>query len=268
MVELNDVAAWMDQVAPLALSEAWDNTGLLIGDRASRVERIQTCLTLTPESVDEAIAKQADLVIAHHPLPFKPLNKITTDSMVGKLVWQLASNRIAVYSPHTSWDSAPLGINQQLAQALKLDSVRAIVPNESGLEELAGLGSGRLGELPQPTKFSSVADALCKNIANCRPRAVLRPEPVRRVAICCGSGGSLLGAAIKEGCDLFVTGEATFHTCLEAQYHGIGLLMVGHYASERFAMEYLAKQIQDEFSSIECWASDDEHDPVCSLKGE
>lgn len=265
VVQIKDLVDWMDRVAPLTLSESWDNTGLLIGDSSSQVDSVQTCLTLTPESVAEAVAKQVNLVIAHHPLPFKPLKRITADSMVGKLVWQLASNRIAVYSPHTSWDSAPQGINWQLAKALNLNDIRPIIPSDQDLQGDAILGSGRIGVLDSPAELSTIADLLSKQIPHCRPRAVLRSTPIHSVAICCGSGGSLLDAAVLAGCDLFVTGEATFHSCLEAQYHGVGMLMVGHFASERFAMENLAKQIQEQFPSIQCWASENEHDPVCTL---
>ena len=265
MNRIKDITEWMNAVAPLSLSESWDNTGLLLGDPAAKVAKLQTCLTLTPESVDEAVDKGADLVVSHHPLPFKPLNKITTDNMVGDLVWRLASHSISIYSPHTSWDSAPRGINQQLAELLELKNLTPIIPTESQTESVAVVGTGRVGELPRPQPLAAIAKTLAEEIPCCRPRAVERNGPITRVAICCGSGGSLLEAAMAAGCDLFLTGEATFHSCLEAKYHEIGLLMIGHYASERFAMENLAKQICGHFPSVECWASESECDPVSTL---
>ena len=88
----------------------------------------------------------------------------------------------------------------------------------------------------------------------------------RKVAIACGSGGSLLGDAIQQDCDLFLTGETDFHTCLMAEAAGVSLLMIGHFASERFAMEHLAEKLSSEFPSVEVWASQQERDPVQNLE--
>ena len=106
---------------PLRLAESWDNVGLLLGDPQRPVERIMTCLTVTSATVDEAVANKADLVVAHHPLPFTALKKLTTASPEGRSLWSLAEAGISIYSPHTAFDSAPEGINQQLAAGLGLE---------------------------------------------------------------------------------------------------------------------------------------------------
>lgn len=250
----------MQQQAPLALSETWDNTGLLLGDSQAVVKRIQTCLTLTSESVDEAITKQANLVIAHHPLIFKPVSRITTDNQVGRLVWNLASHGVSVYSPHTAWDSAQLGINAMIANRLNLQSITPLVPSAvAGLEEL---GAGRIGRLDSPASVADLVDRVRHFLPNCRLRGVDSNKPIVRVAVACGSGGSLLQHAIRQDCDLFLTGEATFHTCLEAQSAGVALLLVGHFASEQFALVELAKRLSQSFPSVLSWASQQEQDPV------
>lgn len=260
MTIVNDIVNWMNAQAPLALSESWDNTGLLLGDSATGVSKVQTCLTLTPASVEEAIQKQADLVIAHHPLPFKPLNRITTDSYAGKLLWQLATHRVAVYSPHTAWDSAEIGINAMIATRLGLSRVQPLVP--SGVDGLGHLGAGRIGQLETQHDLGQFCKHVMQRIPNCRMRGVDSGKPIGRVAIACGSGASLLSSAVKLGCDLFLTGEATFHQCLEAQAAGISMLLVGHFASEQFAMVELANRISLQFSEVDCWASQLDRDPV------
>ena len=88
---------------------------------------------------------------------------------------------------------------------------------------------------------------------------------VERVAIACGSGGSFLGKAKARGCDTLVTGEATFHTCLEAKAWGVSLVLLGHFASERFAVEALAELLGASFGSLEIWASARERDPLSSM---
>jgi dinuclear metal center YbgI/SA1388 family protein len=260
MTTVGDIADWMNQVAPLRLSEAWDNTGLLLGDRATPVSRVMTCLTLTDHSVDEAVREKAQLVIAHHPLPFKALNRITTETVVGRLLWKLASAGIAIYSPHTAWDSAANGINAQLAQILDLQRVEAVIP--AAVKELGDLGAGRMGELSEAVGISKLAERLSSLIPDCRPRGVDCGGEIKRVAISCGSGGSLLAAAAEHSCDLFLTGEATFHNCLEAEALGISLLMIGHFASERFALVRLAQILETSQPNISAWASIFEKDPV------
>src|SRR6185295_17432474 len=114
--------------APAALAAEWDNVGLLVGDRAQKVERIMTCLTITPAAASEAIREQADLIVSHHPLPFKPLKRLTADQPTGRILLDLIRAGISIYSPHTAFDSAAAGINQQLAEALGLKNIQPLEP--------------------------------------------------------------------------------------------------------------------------------------------
>ncbi len=273
MTTIKEVCDWLEELAPLALSESWDNTGLLLGDAATSVQCIQTCLTVTEETVEEAIQRKSQLVVAHHPLPFKPVGRITCDSHVGRLLWRLASHGIALYSPHTAWDSAPLGINGALAELLALTDVGPILPPNPDTviaTSQAGdgtriQGTGRWGRLPKPSSAREIADALQSSIVGCRPRAVYPDKKIETVAIVCGSGASLLESAIALGAELFLTGEATYHNCLLSQAAKVPLLMIGHYASERFAMERMASLMLEHFPRLEIWASEVESDPVAAL---
>lgn len=262
-IAVADIVAWMEDVAPPSLSEAWDNTGLLLGDPTAAVRRVQTCLTLTPECAAEAIESRAEMVIAHHPLPFKPLSKITTQTVTGRLLWQLAGAGISVYCPHTAWDSAAAGINALLAEKLSLRDCRALIPSCAATQ--VGLGAGRAGRLPSPVEVTALAARLIELIPESRPHGVDAGRPVARLGIACGSGGSLLQAAIDSECDLFLTGEASFHDCLHAKASRVSLILIGHFASERFAMQHLAWRLQREIPSLEVWASKAEKDPVRSF---
>ncbi|NQT35940.1 MAG: Nif3-like dinuclear metal center hexameric protein, partial [Planctomycetes bacterium] len=84
MQRVEAIEAFLKTFAPLELAEEWDNVGLLVGDRGRDVSRAMTCLTITPESVAEAIEQRADLIVTHHPLPFLPLKQLTTDTTVGR----------------------------------------------------------------------------------------------------------------------------------------------------------------------------------------
>jgi dinuclear metal center YbgI/SA1388 family protein len=262
----------MESIAPQRLSEDWDNTGLLLGDANRQVQRVMTCLTLTPESVAEAVAEQADLVLSHHPLPFRPLKSITTAEPTGRMLWELASHGISIYCPHTRWDSAADGINAQLAQRIGLLNPQPLIAEkllaapclaEGATVQL--LGSGRYGDLTNAVELRELSRLVSTAVPNCRVRGVHNHRAIRRIGIACGSGASLLAAAIAQGCDAFLTGEATFHQCLEAQAAEVALLLIGHFASEKFAMEQLAWMCQAQFPELVVWGSRLEHDPVQAL---
>lgn len=118
----------LQRIAPTHLAEKWDNVGLLLGDPKNALQRIMTCLTITSAVVDEAVQKKVDLIVSHHPILFKPTQRITAQSEEGRMLWQLASHNIAVYSPHTAYDNAQGGINDQLAQSLNLSDIKPLIP--------------------------------------------------------------------------------------------------------------------------------------------
>jgi len=264
MPTLGDVAAVLEQFAPVALAEDWDNVGLLVGDPAWPARRVITCLTLTPTSVAEAVKAEADLIVAHHPLPFQPLKTITPATIAGKLLLDLISAKIGVYSPHTAFDSAAAGINQHLAIGLGLQQIEPLVPAQGTLE--ADIGAGRVGMVGSESSLSELVERVKNFLGISRLRVVGGDDQtISRVAIACGSGGSFLPIALEKKCDCFVTGEMNFHTCLEAEACGVALILPGHFASERFALLSLADYLQEQISGIEVWASRDECDPLRSV---
>jgi dinuclear metal center YbgI/SA1388 family protein len=143
MSNLAELCRFLDSFAPPILSEEWDNVGLLVGDADKQVQRVMTCLTITPASCAEAVSQGADLIVAHHPLPFKPLRRLTTESTPGRLLLELIQAGIAVYSPHTAFDSAARGINQQLAEGIGLEEIQPLAVSPS--DPTGNLGAGRRG---------------------------------------------------------------------------------------------------------------------------
>ena len=260
MIPLQAVCEYLDQFAPPQLAEDWDNVGLLVGDPQRNVQRVMTCLTVTPASADEAVAQRADLIVTHHPLPFRPLKRLTTDNTPGRLLLQLIRAGVAVFSPHTAFDSAAAGINQQLAESLGLTDIAPLVAKT---DEVPPLGAGRFGNLPEPATLPELAARLKTFLGLAGLHAVGDAAPPRRrLAVACGAAGEFLEAARQSGCDTLVTGETSFHTCLEAEAQGIALLLPGHFASERFAVETLAIQLAARFPELTVWASRQERDPL------
>ena len=260
MAIIQDVSDFLEGFAPSRLAEEWDNVGLLVGDSSVTARRVMTCLTVTPSSADEATRENVDLIVSHHPLPFHPLKRLTTDSVSGRLLWQLIRAGVSIHSPHTRFDSAAVGINQRLAEGLGLLDIRPLVP---AVDDPDNLGAGRIGKLETPLSLAECADRLKAFLSITGLHMVGQAtRSIQRVAVACGSAGSFLGAAKRQGCDLLVTGETTFHTCLEAEATDVALLLPGHYASERFAVEVLADVLAQQFTDVEIWASRAEADPL------
>lgn len=263
MTDIQTICNFLDQFAPTVLAEDWDNVGLILGDHKRTASRIMTCLTVTPESADEAVEKKVDLIVSHHPLPFSPTKRITTDRTPTRLIWQLAQAGVSIYSPHTGFDSAENGINRLLCDRIGLQSLEPLIPNRKD-PELPG--AGRVGKLPDVVTLSDLATSIKSKFDLPRIQVVGNLDSkVQRVATACGSGGSFLSEAAARGAECLVTGEATFHTVLEARALGIGMVLMGHYFSERFALEVLAEELAKKFPGVEVWASEQESDPIESF---
>lgn len=123
MTLLADIDLFLESIAPRRLAQGWDNVGLLMGDPRATINKVMTCLTVTPETAAEAIAGSAELIVSHHPILFKATRTLRGDRAETEAVWRLASAGVAVISPHTAFDDAPGGINELLAEKIGLRNV-------------------------------------------------------------------------------------------------------------------------------------------------
>jgi dinuclear metal center YbgI/SA1388 family protein len=257
MLTVEMVAEFLKRIAPLGLAEDWDNVGLLVGDPSRQARRVMTCLTVTPNVVREVIEENVDLVVSHHPMPFHAVKRLTLDTPTGRMLLDLIASRAAVYSAHTAYDSAANGINQRLARGLDL---RGVFPLVFSPERL---GAGRIGWLEAPAPLGDVAESVKQFLDLSTIQIVGDPEKmIRLMAVACGAAGEFLEHVREAHCDAMLLGEARYHTCLEAEACDIGLILPGHYASERFGMECLAEVLSAEFADLTAWASRSEYDPV------
>ncbi len=131
MSTVSDIADFLNQFAPNFRAAEWDNVGLILGERSAPVQQILTCLTVTPEVVEEAILIGANLIVTHHPMLFRAARKITCETSEGRMLLSLMKAGVAVYSPHTSFDNCARGINQLLAARLGLAEVTSLRPFEA-----------------------------------------------------------------------------------------------------------------------------------------
>jgi dinuclear metal center YbgI/SA1388 family protein len=247
-MKLHELLERLDTIAPLETAESWDNVGLLLGDRSAEIHSVMTCLTITSAVLQEAIETQVDMIVTHHPIPFKPLHRITSETSTGRILLEAAAHRIAIYSPHTAWDSAARGINQQLAERLNLQGIEPLKPFVNPKQE--GTGVGRMGAFGKPTSVDEIRQLLSPLSSDLQLRSTPVPQSIRSIGIICGSGGSMLGLVASRGCDAMLTGEATYHQCLEAEALGICLIQIGHHASEAFSMRQLADHLARELPTL------------------
>ncbi|MBL8792415.1 MAG: Nif3-like dinuclear metal center hexameric protein [Planctomycetia bacterium] len=126
MTTIAAVIEYLERFAPKRLAASWDNVGLLLGDRAAPVSRVMTCLTVTPESAAEAVAEGVQLIVSHHPVLFRPVQRLTADNSEGRMLLALIRAGVAVYSPHTAFDNTAEGINEILASKLGLTAVKPL----------------------------------------------------------------------------------------------------------------------------------------------
>lgn len=364
MTTVHEICRYLHEVAPLSLAEDWDNVGLLLGDESADVVRVITCLTLTPDVAEEAIATGARLIVTHHPILFKPIKRLTGSTSEGRMLLKLMRHGIAVYSPHTAYDNAATGINQQLAELLdltdiaplrprlageqvklvtfvpepQLDAVRQAIWNagagvignyrecsfnlrgvgtfhgseasnpaigEAGrleqvdevrvevvcpahrtdkaigalrsahpYEEPAidvvpirslpdGSGAGRFGRLQAPISLAELNHIVRERLRQPHLQFVGQlSTKIDKLGIACGAAAEFLRDAHRAGCQALLTGEARFHACLEARDLGVALILPGHYATERPAMETMATRLRERFPGLIASPSDKEKDPI------
>lgn len=130
MIPLSNITCFLERLAPLHLAAEWDNVGLLLGDAEAPVQRVMTCLTVTPESAEEARAEGAQLIVTHHPILFRAVKRLTSATPEGRMLYALARAGVAVWSPHTAFDNTAGGINELLARRLGLNHIRPLQPQE------------------------------------------------------------------------------------------------------------------------------------------
>lgn len=236
-MQLSDLIAAIEGIAPLWAQSSWDMSGLQVASSREFIERMAVCLDPTPERIEEALAGNADFILAHHPLSLKPelpnrLNSYT------KVLSMLFCGNVSLYSAHTSLDVNPEGPAGWLARDLSLANTNILEP-VAGTAGAAPLGFGLVGDLPTSMRWEDLADKVL-DLLHLDNAAICGPKPngmIRRIAYCGGSGSSLVNAAKKSGAELFITGDMKYHSALESC---LPVLDVGHHSIEEEMMRRMA----------------------------
>ncbi len=230
---LREVLAALDARYDPALAESWDAVGLVCGDPDEPVQRVLFAVDPTSAVVDEVIGTGAQLLVTHHPLLLTPVHGVPADDPKGRLVHRLIRAGAAHVVAHTNADRARgHGVNDALTAVLGLTDAVPLQPTDA--DPQAGLG--RVGELPSPMSLREFAAHAAAVLPATVGGVRVSGEPnriVRRVAVCGGSGGSLVDAAAAAGADVFLTSDLKHHPVSEAaEVPGPALVDVAHFATE------------------------------------
>lgn len=257
-VSIAELIRLIEQKLPPSLQESWDNCGLQLGSTESYCRGVLCTLDITESVIEEAIRKDCNLIIAHHPLLFKGLKRIGDNSYIERCVRLAIKHDISIYAAHTNADIASEGLNMLLAHELGLLNPRILAPSTT-----EGEGLGAIGELPQALALEDCLAMLAGYFGTKQLRYnQYRPHEIRTLALCGGSGAFLASEACKQGADLFVTGEAKYNDYYDAE--GITLVTVGHYESEFIATRLFARIISTHYPSL-CHIVETDHNPVKTI---
>ena len=242
-MKVKDIVAVIEEFAPLSIQEGWDNSGLCVGSPDDEVTSAIFALDCTEALVDEAVACGADMIITHHPLIFSGLKKISPDDQVGAAVIKAIKNGIAIYAAHTNADKVIAGVSGAMAAKLGLADVRIL--SEDG----EGTGLGVVGDLTKPLTADE-AVALVKEKFGLKMLKASRPldTMISRVAMCGGSGSSLIGAARRSGAQLYISGDISYHNFFAPE--GFMIMDIGHYESEIEIVNILFSLIMKKFPTF------------------
>ncbi|MBT3319040.1 MAG: Nif3-like dinuclear metal center hexameric protein [Clostridia bacterium] len=242
-VAIEKVVSIIELLAPKELAFEWDNTGLLLrcGDNVSNV---LIALDVTQQIVDEAVARDCDMILSHHPLVMEAMTCLNVQSYNDSVVMSLIKNDISVYCAHTSYDKAVGGINDILAKKLGLSNVEIISGDGEDLM--------RVGELAKSCSPSQFYELVSKAVGVEHLKVSdTQIDAISKVAVVGGSGGDLLQAAKNAGAQALITGEAKHHHHLVAKGSDILLIEAGHYETEKFFVEEIFSGLQERVNEVQ-----------------
>ena len=222
-MKVSDVIKVLEDFAPSCIQEDWDNSGLSVGSPQAEVTGIMLGFDCTPELVDEAIEAGANLIITHHPLIFGRLRSICPEDPVGLAI----------------------GVSWAMAERLGLQDIRILDGEQYGL--------GVIGRWPQALEWEQAA-ARVKDAFGIKTLRCSKPSgPIDTVAMCGGSGSSLIAKAREAGAQLYLCGDISYHHFFTPD--GFALMDVGHFESEVEIVDVLYSLLRKNFPNFVIRAS-------------
>lgn len=259
-MNIQEIISYLEEVFPPQYQEGYDNAGIQVLANGGNITGCLVTLDVTEEVIDEALSKNCNLILSHHPVIFgKGLMRIAGENYVQRIVSKCIQNGISVYSAHTNCDAVLTGTIAVMCNKLKISDYQILqpAPRSDGSH-----GGGAIGLLPHDTPAEEFLRQV-KTAFNCaaiRHTQIIKPT-VRKVALCPGSGSFLLSEAVSQKADVFISGDFTYHKFFDADGR-ILLVDIGHYESENGIKLIFGDILTKKFSNFAVKLSDTNTNPI------
>lgn len=255
MIQVKQILHCLEQAAPYELAEHWDNVGLLVGDPEARVEGVLCALDITETVVEEAAERGCNVIVAHHPVIFTSVSRVTADTVTGRIVISMIQKGISGICMHTNMDCAAAGVNDLLAASLGLTDVVNMGAGEGG-------NLGRVGNLPRPMTLEQFAQHVKLSLDAGGVRVADGGKMVQRVAVGGGACGKMMDEAVARGADTFVIGDCSYDIMMRAHDIGLNLLDAGHFPTENPVARGFRDLIAEHFPDVPVYVSQQHKDCI------
>lgn len=241
-IHVADILEGLNSIAPFGLAESWDNVGLLIGDPGREVHSLLLGLDPTLSLLDEAVSRNIDTLITHHPCIFRPFPSVNVTTPDGAFLEHALAHKINVIACHTNFDSAQSGVSDALAALLGLEDLYPLRMTPGSGDEKTGMG--RIGSYSEPLPFAQFMQRVFQALHSSTLQvAGSSPSQVARVALCGGSGSDLAEEAFGQQADIYISSEVKHSTAVWAEEAGFCIVNGTHYATEKPAMALLGRRL-------------------------
>lgn len=238
-----EIMGKLEELSPAHFAQDWDNVGLLVGRPDKEVHSVYIALDATDDAIKEAVGLGADLIITHHPLIFKGIKQVRSDHFIGRRIMRLLQNDISYIAMHTNFDI--MGMADAAADELKLRNREVLQTTYE--DEISTEGFGRFGTLPRIMTLRECAAFVKESFGISKVRVFGDGETeVERAAICPGSGGSMIEAALSWKADVYITGDIDHHEGIDAVARGLAIIDAGHYGIEQIFVPYMKEYLKRE----------------------
>lgn len=265
MTNLSEFLAGIEQLWPESGAEEWDSTGLVTGRLTQPIAKVLLAVDCSSESVTEAVSKDANVLLTHHPLLLRPITTLREDRYKGNLLGTLIRSEVALIAAHTNADVVVGGVSDVLADVLGLTHRTPIV---AGADATSGIG--RAGNLPKTLTVGDVARILAQALPSTATGVRVAgdyAQAVSRVALCAGAGDSLLAETEVIQADVFITSDLRHHPAQEFREQALisenptALIDISHWAAEWLWLEIAATQLREKFPNVSFEVSEVRTDP-------
>lgn len=246
----------IEEFAPLALQESYDNSGLIVGQSDRHVRSALVCVDITEPVIREAIETGAEMIISHHPAIFHAIKRLNSASYIERVVETAVKHDIALYACHTNLDSAGGGMSFRLADILGIRNPAVLAPRTDKCS-----GFGIVGDI-QPTGAVEFLSHVKRSLGI---KAIRYSdtvfETINRVALCTGAGASLADDAREAGAQLYIAADFKYNDFLDADRDLI-IADIGHFESEYCAIELIIDIIRKKFPNFALHKSKCSRNPI------